>query len=375
MRPGPHDWRVRRGWGGARRRPPWWPDGEAWPPAGPEGWRRLRRGFIRRMALFAVVVIVLVALLISGLIWLVGTLAGPMHPWALGPIVLLLLVGLLVMRVVRGLRQSVVPLGELIEASARVEAGQFGTQVAERGSGEVRSLARAFNAMSARLAETDEQRRVLLAEVSHELRTPLTVIQGNVEGMLDGLYPTDRAHLERIQAETRHLEQLIEDLRTLSLADAGALPLHREPSDLGDIARDVIAGFEPQASAGRVTTAVEAPDDLPEMEVDPRRIHQVIANLVSNALRHTPEGGRVTVSLQVKADAVTLAVADTGSGMTPDALAHAFDRFWRSGESAGAGLGLAIVRDLVRAHGGDVSISSTPGGGTTVSCTLPRALG
>jgi signal transduction histidine kinase len=278
-------------------------------------------------------------------------------------------------RVVRGVRQSVVPLGELIEASARVEAGQFGTQVAERGSGEVRSLARAFNAMSARLAETDEQRRVLLAEVSHELRTPLTVIQGNVEGMLDGLYPTDRAHLERIQAETRHLEQLIEDLRTLSLADAGALPLHREPSDLGDIARDVIAGFEPQASAGRVTTAVEAPDDLPEMEVDPRRIHQVIANLVSNALRHTPEGGRVTVSVQVEPDAVTLAVADTGSGMTADAAAHAFDRFWRSGEAAGAGLGLAIVRDLVRAHGGDVSISSTPGSGTTVSCTLPRALG
>jgi signal transduction histidine kinase len=327
------------------------------------------------MAGFAVVVVILVALLVSGIIWLADTLAGPMHPWALGPIVLLLLVGLLVARVVRGVRQSVVPLGELIEASARVEAGQFGTQVAERGSGEVRTLARAFNAMSARLAETEEQRRALLAEVSHELRTPLTVIQGNVEGMLDGLYPADRVHLERVQAETRHLEQLIEDLRTLSLADAGALPLHREPSDLGEIARDVVAGFEPQASAAAVSLALEAPDDLPEMEVDPRRIHQVIANLVSNALRHTPEGGRVTVSVQAERDAVILAVADTGSGMTADAVTHAFDRFWRSGESAGAGLGLAIVRDLVRAHGGEASISSTPGNGTMVRCTFPRALG
>jgi signal transduction histidine kinase len=120
-----------------------------------------------------------------------------------------------------------------------------------------------------------------------------------------------------------------------------------------------------------VTTAVEAPDDLPEMEVDPRRIHQVIANLVSNALRHTPEGGRVTVSVQVEPDAVTLAVADTGSGMTADAAAHAFDRFWRTGESSGSGLGLAIARDLVTAHAGTIELQSELGRGTTVTVRIP----
>jgi signal transduction histidine kinase len=228
--------------------------------------------------------------------------------------------------------------------------------------------------MSARLAEDTEDRRRLLADVSHELRTPLTVIQGNVEGMLDGLYPADAVHLERVLAEARHLERLVDDLRTLSLADAGALPLHRESTDLAALASEVVAGFQPQAAVDGVSLTLEA-DGATVLEVDPRRVRQVIANLVSNALRHTPSGGRVTVAVQPAADAVELTVSDTGSGMDAESVDRAFDRFWSSGDAAGAGLGLGIVRDLVRAHGGDVSLESTPGAGTVVRCRFPLMAG
>jgi signal transduction histidine kinase len=228
--------------------------------------------------------------------------------------------------------------------------------------------------MSARLERTEEQRRRLLADVSHELRTPLTVIQGNVEAMLDGLYPTDREHLGRIQSEAQHLERLIEDLRTLSMADAGALVLQREPMDLAQVAREVVDGFEANAAAAGVALSVTAASAA-AIELDPRRVRQVIGNLVSNALRHTPRGGRVTVAVADSADQVTVAVTDTGSGMSAEDVGRAFDRFWRADDSAGAGLGLAIVRDLVKAHGGEAEIQSAPGRGTTVVCSFPRDAG
>ena len=217
------EWRERHGrWkqGGRRVRPPWWPEGEPWPPAGPEAWRQLRRGFARRAATVAVLILVMLGLMAAGAVWLLTTLAGN----AVAPLLAAVVIFALLARwVLRSVRAASVPVEELIEAAGRLESGEMGIQVAERGPREVRALGRSFNAMSARLERTEEQRRRLLADVSHELRTPLTVIQGNVEAMLDGLYPTDREHLERIQAEAHHLERLIEDLRTLSLTDAGAL--------------------------------------------------------------------------------------------------------------------------------------------------------
>jgi signal transduction histidine kinase len=312
-------------------------------------------------------------LITAAISWLLTTLFGGGWVSAVLLAAVIIVFATLARRVVRSLRLAVAPMGELIEASARVEAGQFGTQVPERGPGEVRTLARAFNAMSTRLAEADAERRRLLADVSHELRTPLTVIQGNVEGILDGLYPADRAILERILAETQHLERLIEDLRTLSMADAGALALQREPTDLGGLAAEVVAGFEPQAASGAVTLTVEAADGLPDLELDPLRVRQVITNLVSNALRHTPAGGRVTVSVSADGDDQVLAVADNGGGMDADAASHAFDRFWRTPDSPGAGLGLAIARDLMVAHGGEIALESTVGIGTTVVCRFRRS--
>jgi signal transduction histidine kinase len=334
----------------------------------------MSRRFVRRAVGFAMMAVVLVAVVVVGLAWLLGTLLGPQLLSAVLPAVAVLIGLFIILRVLRGVGRAAAPLGDLIEASGRVEAGEFGVQVGERGPREIRALARAFNAMSARLAEDTEDRRRLLADVSHELRTPLTVIQGNVEGMLDGLYPADAVHLERVLAEARHLERLVDDLRTLSLADAGALPLHRESTDLAALASEAVAGFQPQAAVDGVSLTLEA-EGATVLEVDPRRVRQVIANLVSNALRHTPAGGHVTVAIQPAADAVELTVSDTGSGMDAESIDRAFDRFWRSGAAAGAGLGLGIVRDLVRAHGGDVSLESTPGAGTIVRCRFPLVAG
>lgn len=326
---------------------------------------------MRRAAGFAFVVMLLLAVTVAALAWLVGSALGT--GWGGG---LAILAGLLLFAVVarvtmRSIRRTALPLGDLIEASARVQAGELGVQVPERGPSDVQALARSFNAMSARLAATEEQRRRLFADVSHELRTPLTVLQGNVEAMIDGVYAADRAHLELVRDEAQHLERLIEDLRTLSLADTGALALNLEPVDLAGLATDVLAGFEAQAAAASVELATDAVEPV-ELELDPQRVRQVVTNLVANGLRHTPAGGRISVIVRADAERATLQIRDTGSGMRPEDAEHAFDRFWRSGDSAGAGLGLAIVRDLVAAHGGSATLVSAPGQGTTVTCTFPR---
>ncbi|MGI8928954.1 MAG: sensor histidine kinase [Candidatus Limnocylindrales bacterium] len=353
-------------------RPPWWPESEAWPPQDDAGWRELRRGFMRRAGCFAFLAVLVLLVAVGAVVGLIANVTGSGPPGIVGVIVGLI-VFIVIVRLIFGIvRSSAAPVGELIEASGRLEAGELDVRVPERGMREVRALTRAFNAMSARLSATERERRRLLAEVSHELRTPLTVIQGNIEAMIDGLYPADREHLERIQAETRQLERLIEDLRTLSLAETGQLPLQREPTDVDALAREVSAAFEADALTAGVELAIEVPTDLPDLEVDGRRLRQVISNLVANALRHTPRGGKVTVSATSAEGDIQLVVEDTGVGMSPEAVANAFERFWREGESAGAGLGLAIVRDLVTAHGGTVEMSSTLGKGTKVIVHLPR---
>ena len=305
---------------------------------------------MRRAGCFFVGVFVFIVLFIAAVVGVVQAVVGPGYGLVAALILFVVLV-LIVGRVAREFRMAAEPVADLIEASGRVEAGELDVVVPERGRREVRALTRSFNAMSARLSATERERRRLFAEVSHELRTPLTVIQGNVEAMLDGVYPADHEHLERIRAETRQLERLIDDLRTLSLAETGQLPLQREPTDVDALAREVAEAFEADARAAGVTLAIEIPADLPELEVDGRRIRQVLTNLVANALRHTPRNGTVTVAAAAAESGIRITVADTGVGMSREAVDHAFERFWRSGEWAGAGLGLAIVRDLVTAHG------------------------
>jgi signal transduction histidine kinase len=227
--------------------------------------------------------------------------------------------------------------------------------------------------MAARLEADEEQRRTLLADVSHELRTPLAVITGNLEAVLDGVYPPDPAHLAPILDETRVMGRLIDDLRTITLSEAGSLALHPEPTDPDVLIGEVLAAFAPGAATAGVTLTTELTDDLPIIDIDPVRIREVLSNLVSNALRHTPAGGTVSIAGSAGASSVVLVVRDSGPGIEPELLPHVFDRFVKGAGSRGSGLGLAIARGLVEAHGGTISVDSTAGGGTTFRVELPRS--
>jgi signal transduction histidine kinase len=212
-----------------------------------------------------------------------------------------------------------------------------------------------------------------MADVAHELRTPLTVIQGKLEGLVDGVYPRDDAQLQALLEETRVLSRLIEDLRTLALSESGALKLEKESVDPADFVRDAVRAFAGEAETRGVSINVEVAPQLRPIEIDPVRIRQVLTNLLSNALQHTPAGGSVQVGVTAAtADALSVSVSDTGPGMTAEELGRAFDRFYKGSGSRGSGLGLTIAKGLVAAHGGEIHASSEPGRGTTITFTLPR---
>ena len=228
--------------------------------------------------------------------------------------------------------------------------------------------------MAERLHLNDLQRRNMLADISHELRTPITVIQGNVEGILDGLYPADQAHLNSIIEETQILARLVDDLRTLALAESGALHLKREPTNLAELIREAIAGLDSQAKEKdiRISLTLQGGEDV---RVDPLRIREVLTNLLSNALRYSPRGGEIRVDLTEAGlgteRGVTISVQDSGPGIDPAVLPHIFERFYKSSDSGGMGLGLSIARYLVEAHGGTMWVESQAAEGTRISFTLP----
>jgi signal transduction histidine kinase len=277
-----------------------------------------------------------------------------------------------------GLRRVFTPLDDMLEAAGRVAVGDYSARVNEKGPAEVRSLARAFNNMAARLSQTDENRRNLLADVTHELRTPLTVIQGNLEGMLDGLYEPDEANLGMLLEETNLLARLVEDLRTLALAESGALELKKEPTDIEMLIRDSLPAFQTQAQTAGVKLVFEAAraggsssgETAFILDIDPARIRQVLLNLVSNALRYSPNGGSVIVKCAAVADYFVVEVSDDGPGIPTADLPHIFERFYKSSDSGGMGLGLAIARYLVTAHGGLIEAQSVPGKGSTIRISL-----
>lgn len=285
----------------------------------------------------------------------------------------------------RGVHRADRPLGDLVEAAGRIEAGDFTARVPaeQRGPRELRAVGRAFNTMAARLEADETQRRRLLADVSHELRTPLAVIQGNLEALVDGVYPADAAHVGPILEETRVMARLVDDLRTVALAESGMLPLHREPTDLAVLAEEVGASFRPTAETAGVRLEVAVDDDLPLLDLDPLRVREVLGNLVANALRYVSRGGFVRIEARTTprggtagadaaaGDSVVLRVVDDGPGIAPDLAARVFERFARSSNSRGSGLGLAIVRGIVLAHGGTIEAARPPAGGTSIRITLP----
>jgi signal transduction histidine kinase len=270
-----------------------------------------------------------------------------------------------------GLRSMVNPLDDLLRAADRVGRGDYSVRVLERGNSELRTLARAINTMASRLHDLDEQRRNLLADATHELRNPLTVIQGNLEGMLDGMYPADQDSLRLLLDETKILSRLVEDLRTLALVDSGSLRLKKEPTDLAVLMSETASIFRPQAAAAGVTLRVAADADMPNVDLDPGRIQQVFANLITNALRYTPSGGVIKLGSFRRDGQAELTVQDTGPGIGAGDLAHIFERFYKSADSGGMGLGLSIARDLVQAHGGTIRAENLPGQGTIIRISLP----
>jgi signal transduction histidine kinase len=318
---------------------------------------------VRFIGCFVVTAFVL-ALLGGGLVGAIFGREG-FHPTVLFPI---LLVVLIAVAVSGGVRRMTRPMNNLIDAAHRIESGDYSAQVPEWGSQDIRSVARAFNSMSARLKTIDEQRRNLMADVTHELRTPLSVIRGQAEAIADGVYPADEAHLAPILDATQALDRLVDDLKTLAETDAGNLVLHKEPTDIGALVRETVESFRPQAQSAGLSLTTEIADNLPPRDIDPFRMRQVVGNLLSNALGHTPSSG----SVKVVVDASGFTVADTGEGISPDLQPHVFERFAKGPNSTGSGLGLAIARDIVRAHSGGIEVSSSESG-TTLTVTLPAA--
>ena len=357
----------------------WGPPGGRWSDRDRRRWRG--RGGPRHAAGF--VGCLLVALILfSGVIaalttWVAGTLLGIVAPGsgASAPtalaVILVVIVGVAILARVFG--RAVGPLASIADATERLADGDAGVRVRVSGPGPVRRLGASFNAMAERLDRSRSDRQALLADVTHELRTPLSVIGGSVEAMLDGVHPRDDAHLAPVLAETAVMARLLDDLRTLSLAEAGALPLYREEVDVRRLLADVAAGHEAAArDAGVGLAAADGP--ALTLDADPVRIREVLANLVVNAMRHTPRGGSVRLAATVDGPWVELTVADTGEGIPPADLDRVFDRFERRADAGGSGLGLTIARDLVAAHGGTIRAESDgiAGHGTTVRVRLPR---
>ncbi|HEY0830069.1 MAG TPA: HAMP domain-containing sensor histidine kinase [Candidatus Dormibacteraeota bacterium] len=306
---------------------------------------------------------ILAAAVLAGTV--IGGLIARLGGWPVA-VLAIVFVALLVAAGTGAARRMTRPMDSLIDAAGRIEAGDYTVLVPETGLRDLRSVARAFNQMSARLKASDERRRGFLAELAHEFRTPLTVIRGQAEAIADGVYPGDPAHLSPILDATETLDRLVEDLRTLVLTDAGNLVLHKEPTDMGALATDTADSFRTQAEAAHLTLAAEVADDIPPIELDPARIRSVLGNLLSNAIRHTPAGGAVKVKVSAAGNEVTVTVSDTGEGIPPELLPHVVERFVKGADSPGSGLGLAIAHDIVAAHGGKLEIESAVGSGTSI---------
>jgi signal transduction histidine kinase len=285
------------------------------------------------------------------------------------------------------------PIRELTDATRAVAKGDLGHQVTVRTQDELGELAASFNQMSADLARASELRRQMTADIAHELRTPLSVILGYTEALSDGKLHATPATFDVMHEMAQHLSRLVDDLRTLTLADAGELPLTRRLVDPEALLNRAAAAYKAQAEQKGISLHVEVPPKLPEIEVDPDRLVQVLGNLLSNALRYTPAGGRVSIQSAVNSEqsavnsdrmgeklftdhCLLITVTDTGAGIAPEDLPHIFDRFYRGEKSrhhkeGESGLGLAIAKSLVEMHGGTITVESTLGEGTTFTITLP----
>ena len=302
---------------------------------------------------------------------LIFTLVGPTAVISILLGILTLVIGLLLMR------RVITPLSEVIAAAQAVSQGDLTARVpVQTRDDDLSTLSDNFNRMADELERSDKQRRNMFADIAHELRTPISILRGRLEGILDGVYPPDEAHIAPVLEETYLLERLVEDLRLLALADANQLRLELKLVNLAELGETVTGLFSAQASEKNVDLRLKVEPGLPEIMLDPQRFQQVVGNLIDNALRYTPEGSAIEVNIQRVNNTVQVCVADEGSGIPDDELDHIFDRFWRGEKSrarmtGGAGLGLSIARQLVEAQGGKISARNRSPHGFEVLIMMP----
>ncbi len=267
------------------------------------------------------------------------------------------------------------PVGQLTRAAARMAGGDLSQRVEAKGKDELATLGSSFNRMAESLQRAEQNRQAMTADIAHELRTPIAVQRAHLEALQDGVYPLTAENLQPVLDQTELLIRLVDDLRTLALADAGELRLEKRKVDLGELTRTVVERFKPEADGKGIALSYAGPQEAIEKEVDPRRIEQILNNLFSNALRHTPAGGQVGAQVERSAGWIIVRVADNGAGIPPEALGHIFERFYRadrsrSREEGGSGLGLAIARQLALAHGGDLRAKNRSEGGAEFTLEL-----
>lgn len=269
------------------------------------------------------------------------------------------------------------PLQQLENAANAIKSGELNQNVPVQGSREMVAMATAFNEMAAQLSQAESLRKNLLADVAHELRHPIHILQGNLQAILDDVYPLSKEEIVRLADQTQHLTRLVQDLHDLSQAEAHQLPLQRQEMDIADVVKDAAATYKPLALGRQLDLHVELLGAIPTIQGDPARLRQVMLNLLDNALRHTPDEGKVLVTVQKQNGRLQVQVKDNGSGISPEHLPFVFDRFYkldRGRERSGTGLGLAIAKAVVEAHGGEITVQSGgTGPGATFTLYLPLA--
>lgn len=273
-------------------------------------------------------------------------------------------------------RQITRPIKALNSGAIRLADGQLDYRVKVKTNDEIGQLANSFNSLAASLEKGEKARRQMTADIAHELKTPLTVIEGTVDGILDGVFEASPEHLNSIKDQTAMLTRLIKDLRDLSLAESGQLKLNLEPLDFAALLRSMVSQYQIKAVEKKIKLVMDEQGLIPEIKADRLRVEQVVANLLTNAIRHTPEAGQILVSVRCEGKDILTSIADTGEGVNAGDLPHIFERFYRAGDSrarceGGTGLGLSIVKQMVEAHGGMVWAESHAGKGTVFSFTLP----
>ena len=269
------------------------------------------------------------------------------------------------------------PVRTLTQAARMIEKGDFSQQVPVHGKDELAQLSTTFNNMADSLQKAQESRRAMTADIAHELRTPLAVQLAHLEALQDGIYPLAKENLLPILEQNQMLNHLVEDLRTLTLADAGQLKLDLVKTDLQSLVMREVERFKPQASARQIELHFSSSADCPAIVVDPARIEQILNNLISNALRYTPDSGKIEIALKVDGDKLRITIHDNGPGISEEALPYVFERFYRADRSrsrseGGSGLGLAIALQIALLHGGTLTASNSPLGGALFTLSLPR---